>query len=63
MRERYVLRSDKGYLRPSGDKLGSGITYTDVPGDASKFVTVEVACAIAREICLEEPIAVEPIFV
>lgn len=63
MRERYVLRSNKGYLKPIDERLGSGITYTDVPAEASKFVTVEVACAIAKEICLEEHIAIEPILV
>ena len=63
MRERFVLKSDKGYLKPEYDLPGSGIGYTNVPGEASRFVTVEVACAIAREISVEEKIEVEMICV
>ena len=63
MRERYVLRSDKGYLKPEYEKLGNGIGYTHVPAEASLFVTVEVACAIAKHIALEENVAVEAVIV
>ena len=63
MRERYVLKSSKGYLRPEYDRLGRGIAYTDESSEASRFVTIEVAVAIANEISLEEDIAVEAIFV
>lgn len=63
MRERYVLKCPKGYLKPEYDLLGRGIGYTEVASEASRFVTVEVACAIAKEIALEEKIEVEAIFV
>ena len=63
MRERYVLKSPHGYLKPEYDKLGRGIAYTDDSSEASRFVTIEVAVAIAKEISLEEDIAVEAIFV
>ena len=63
MRERYVLKSPKGYLKPEYDLLGRGIGYTNEPSEASRFVTMEVAVAIAREIALEETIKVEAIFV
>ena len=63
MRERYVLKCDKGYLKPEYDLLGRGIGYTQVPSEASRFMTVEVACAIAKEIALDQTIKVEAIFV
>jgi len=63
MRERYVLKCDRGYLKPEYDLLGRGIGYTHEPSEASRFVTMEVAVAIAKEIALDQTIKVEAIFV
>lgn len=58
MTERYVLHSAKGFLMPNYDREGGGVSFTDLVEKATKFVTVEYALHVARQLSLQETVSV-----